>query len=70
MRWYKEVVKNKNFIAALKNSVYVALEVSAISVILGTLASFALARYNFRFKNIVSFSVIIPITLPAVILGI
>lgn len=69
-RWYREVVNDKRFIASLRNSVYVALGVSAISVVIGTLASFALTRYDFRFKNIVSFSVLIPITLPAIILGI
>jgi len=69
-RWYKEVVTNKKFLTSLQNSVYVALAVAAISVTIGTLASFALTRYDFRFKNIVSFSVLIPITLPAIILGI
>ena len=69
-RWYVEVVKDKNFIASLRSSAYVALGVSVISVILGTLASFALTRYNFRSKNFISFLVIVPITLPAVILGI
>ena len=70
LRWYGEVVQDKRFLSALRNSVYVALGVSAISVVIGTLASFALTRYNFRFKNLVSFSVLIPITLPAIILGI
>jgi spermidine/putrescine transport system permease protein len=69
-RWYREVVNDKRFLTSLRYSVYVALGVSAISVVIGTLASFALTRYNFRFKNIVSFSVLIPITLPAIILGI
>ncbi len=69
-RWYKEVVTDKRFLTSLRFSVYVALAVSTISVVIGTLASFALTRYNFRFKNVVSFSVLIPITLPAIILGI
>jgi spermidine/putrescine transport system permease protein len=70
LRWYREVVQDKRFLSSLRNSVYVALGVSAISVVIGTLASFALTRYDFRFKNLVSFSVLIPITLPAIILGI
>lgn len=70
LRWYGEVVRDKSFLASLRHSVYVALAVSAIAVVIGSLASFALTRYNFKFKNIVSFSVLIPITLPAIILGI
>ena len=69
-RWYKEVVQDKSFLDSLRYSLYVALAVSTISVTIGTLASFALTRYNFKFKNIISFSVLIPITLPAIILGI
>jgi spermidine/putrescine transport system permease protein len=69
-KWYGEVLRNKNFLAALKNSVLVGIVVSLISVVIGSMTSFALTRYRFRMKNIVSFSVLIPITLPPIILGI
>jgi spermidine/putrescine transport system permease protein len=69
-KWYVEVVQNRSFLQALKNSVYVGLAVAFISVIIGSLASFALTRYDFKLKRAVSFSVLIPITLPAIILGI
>ncbi len=69
-KWYKEVVNNKAFISALKNSIYVGVVVSSISVAIGTLASFALTRYKFRMKTFVTFSVLVPITLPPIILGI
>jgi len=69
-RWYKEVVTNNAFISALKNSIYVGLAVSTISVTIGSLASFALTRYKFKMKNFVSVSVLIPITLPPIILGV
>jgi spermidine/putrescine transport system permease protein len=69
-KWYKEVVNNKAFISALKNSIYVGVVVSSISVAIGTLASFALTRYKFRMKTFLTFSVLVPITLPPIILGI
>jgi spermidine/putrescine transport system permease protein len=69
-KWYVEVLQNRSFLQALKNSVYVGLAVAFISVIIGSLASFALTRYDFKLKRAVSFSVLIPITLPAIILGI
>jgi spermidine/putrescine transport system permease protein len=69
-KWYREVVSNSAFISALKNSIYVGLAVSSLSVVIGTLASFALTRYTFKMKTFVTFSVLVPITLPPIILGI
>lgn len=69
-KWYREVFRNRSFLVALKNSVYVGLAVSMISVVIGTLTSFAVTRYTFKLKSAVSFLVLIPITLPAIILGI
>ena len=70
LRWYKEVVTNSAFISALKNSIFVGLAVSIISVTIGSLASFALIRHKFKMKKIVSVLVLIPITVPPIILGI
>jgi spermidine/putrescine transport system permease protein len=70
VRWYVDLVHNMNFLNAARNSVYVALAVATLSTIVGTLASFALTRYNFRFKAAVSFAALIPIALPGIILGI
>jgi ABC-type spermidine/putrescine transport system permease subunit II len=69
-KWYREVFRNRSFLFALKNSVYVGLAVSMISVVIGSLTSFAVTRYTFKLKSAVSFLVLIPITLPAIILGI
>lgn len=69
-KWYREVFRNRSFLVALKNSVYVGLAVSMISVVIGSLTSFAVTRYTFKLKSAVSFLVLIPITLPAIILGI
>jgi len=69
-KWYREVFRNRSFLIALKNSVYVGLAVSMISVVIGSLTSFAVTRYTFKLKSAVSFLVLIPITLPAIILGI
>jgi len=69
-KWYREVLRNEIFISALINSVYVGLMVSCVSVFIGVLASFALTRYRFRFKEMMSYIVLLPITLPAIILGI
>ena len=68
--WYRKAFSDKLIINAIKNSIYVALSTAGISVIIGTLASFALTRYQFKFKKIVNTFMLIPITLPGIILGI
>ena len=68
--WYRKAFSDKLIINAMKNSIYVALSTAGISVIIGTLASFALIRYQFKFKKIVNTFMLIPITLPGIILGI
>lgn len=70
LRWYKELVQNKLIISALKNSICIGIMVSIISVTIGTLASFAFTRYEFRFKKVISTIVLFPMTIPAIILGI
>ena len=69
-KWYVNLVHNRNFLEAAKNSVYVALAVAALSTIIGTLASFALTRHSFPFKRVISAATLIPIALPGIILGI
>jgi ABC-type spermidine/putrescine transport system permease subunit II len=59
-KWYVNLVHNRNFLAAAKNSVYVALAVAALSTIIGTLASFALTRHSFPLR-VISAATLIPI---------
>jgi spermidine/putrescine transport system permease protein len=70
IKWYKQVLNDYKFISALKNSIYVGIAVAAVSVTIGSLASIAMTRYNFKLKNFVRVSVLVPITLPPVVLGV
>ena len=70
IKWYKEVIKSAAFISAVKNSVYVAISTSFFSVLIGTLASFGLTRYSFKLKNVVKLLVLLPITIPPLLIGI
>ena len=51
-------------------SVKAALAATAIAMVLGTMASFALARFKFFGREAISFILILPIALPGVITGI
>jgi spermidine/putrescine transport system permease protein len=70
VKWYLEVIQSSTFISAVKNSIYVALATSFFSVLIGTLASFGLTRYNFKLKNVIKLLVLLPITIPPLLIGI
>ena len=47
----------------------VGLGATAIAMLLGSLAAYALARFEFFGKNTISFLVILPIALPGIVTG-
>ena len=70
LRWYKELVDDRELLAGLALSLKVALATACASVVLGTLAAFALVRYR-RFFGSTLFSgmVAAPLVMPEVIIG-
>src|SRR3954464_15043966 len=54
----------------LVNSVKAGLGATAIALVLGTMAAFAVQRYRFFGREVVSFLVVLPITLPGIVTGI
>ena len=62
-------VHNEDVREALKNSVLAALGATAIALVLGTLASMAVARYRFFGREVITFAVILPIALPGIVTG-
>ena len=70
LNWYHEFVSNGDLRAALETSAVVALLSSVGAVLLGTLASFALARRRFRGKPLVSALLLSPLVIPLVVFGI
>jgi putative spermidine/putrescine transport system permease protein len=70
LRWWIDAANSHGMWKSLANSVLVGLGATAIALALGTMAAFAVQRYNFFGKNTVSFLVILPIALPGIITGI
>lgn len=68
--WYHEFLVNTDLRAALERSAVVALVTSIGAVILGVLASIALARRHFRGKAFVSALLLSPLVIPYVVFGI
>jgi putative spermidine/putrescine transport system permease protein len=69
LHWWDVALSNTSLQRAFMTSVAVALVATAISLILGTLASLAVSRYSFFGRESISFIVIFPIALPGIVTG-
>jgi putative spermidine/putrescine transport system permease protein len=69
-RWWSSAVGNEGVRAAVLTSVQVAALATLLAVVLGTLASMAVTRYEFFGRETISLLVILPIALPGIVTGI
>ncbi len=70
LEWWVKAFGSAGALDAVLTSVQVALAATVISLVLGTLASLALQRFEFFGREAVSLLVILPIALPGIITGI
>jgi putative spermidine/putrescine transport system permease protein len=70
LAWFGEALANAALIAAVVNSLLVALLATAVALVLGTLAALAVQRYDFFGRQTISFFLVLPIALPGVVTGI
>ena len=69
-KWYGAVVHDHEVISGLILSLKVALATATTSVLLGTLAAFALVRYrHFAGKSLLNFMINIPLVMPTVVIA-
>src|SRR5215207_1048318 len=68
--WWQRAFHSDGARDAVITSVEVALASTAIALVLGTLMSLALQRYDFFGKSSVNLLVILPIALPGIVTGI
>jgi putative spermidine/putrescine transport system permease protein len=68
--WWGKAWHAQGARAALVTSIEAGLGATAIALLLGTAAAFAVARYRFFGRETVSFLVLLPIALPGVVTGI
>ncbi len=69
LHWFGEALNNSGLRAAFLTSVAVALCATLVALLLGTLASIAVARYRFFGHQTISFIVILPLALPGIVTG-
>jgi putative spermidine/putrescine transport system permease protein len=67
--WYRLAWGDERAHDALFTSLKVATGATAIALVLGTMAAFALSRFRFFGRNSVSFLFVLPIALPGIVTG-
>jgi putative spermidine/putrescine transport system permease protein len=68
--WFPKAIEDAAAREAFLTSIKVALVATAIALVLGTLASLAVARHRFFGRETISFVVILPIALPGIVTGV
>jgi putative spermidine/putrescine transport system permease protein len=70
LHWFDKAFTEAGPRDALWTSVKVGIGATAVAILLGTLASLAVARHRFFGRETISFLVILPIALPGVVTGV
>ncbi|HJM99873.1 MAG TPA: ABC transporter permease [Acidimicrobiales bacterium] len=68
--WYQDFFDSSNARGALSNSVKIAIVVTVISVILGTMSALALERFTFKGKKVFDALLYLPIIIPDVTMAV
>ena len=68
-KWFPETWNDSEVREALILSIRAGLIATAIALVLGTAASFAVHRFRFFGREVVSFVVVLPLALPGIITG-
>nr|WP_011102915.1 ABC transporter permease [Ruegeria sp. PR1b]AAN05289.1 RC216 [Ruegeria sp. PR1b] len=70
LTWYEKMANNRDLLAAVWNSLYVACIATLLTLIVGVPAALALDRYDFPGKTLFRRLVLLPLVLPGIITGI
>ena len=69
LKWYAQVFQMKSFLNAALLSLEIAFAATAIALLLGVPAAYALNRYRFPGKNAVKTIFLSPVLIPCIVLG-
>lgn len=69
-KWYGELFGHAPLVRSLKNSLFIAIFATLISVVLGTAGSWLLHRNRYRFSGLIQALVAVPMIMPEVVMGI
>lgn len=69
LRWYREIWQSPEFRAAVRNSAIVASATALVTLVLGTLAAYALSKARSRLRAPLALLLFLPLTLPGLFVG-
>jgi putative spermidine/putrescine transport system permease protein len=69
LRWFQEAWRNVQFVDGLWISLIIAVCSAALATIAGTGAAIALNHYRFKGHSVVQLAVMLPVSLPGIVLG-
>lgn len=70
LRWYLEIPKQEDFMRSAGLSFALAVVTALIAALIGLLAAFALVRYRFPGRDVLSALFLSPLMLPSIVLGV
>jgi len=68
--WWSQAWASEGARSALRTSVLAGIGATAVALLLGTMAAFAVSRYRWFGREAVSFLLLLPIALPGIVTGI
>lgn len=69
LKWYTELLKDKDLMEALKNSLILGVLSCFCAGVIGTIGAVGMARMNYKTKGIMEYVSMLPIMIPEIILG-
>jgi putative spermidine/putrescine transport system permease protein len=69
LRWFAAALGNRQFMAGLQLSLWIAAGATVIATLAGITAAMAIGRYRFRGRSVVQAVAMLPLSLPAIVLG-
>jgi spermidine/putrescine transport system permease protein len=69
LRWFEALASNDKLLAASRNSLAIAVATSIVATVVGTMASLALSRRQFRGRSLLQILLLPPISIPWLITG-
>ena len=67
--WWQKAIQNTGVREALGWSIIAGISATVIALLLGTSLAFAVARYDFFGREVISLLVVLPISLPGIVTG-
>jgi spermidine/putrescine transport system permease protein len=69
LRWYRELFDINDLTVALRNSITIAIIVTAVSAVLGTMIGYAMGKYSFRGRGILTLVLFANVAAPEIAMG-